>query len=448
MKKLIHSAINFPKRIFETFELKNLRPYFANMFWLMADRVVRTVIGLFFLGFIARYLGPEQYGKLSFATAFVIVPSIFAGLGLREIIVRDLVKKQDKIDEILATAFILKLLGGIIVLFFCIGMITAIRPTDIEAWWLVGIIAASFIFMAFEVTDFWFQSQVMSKHIVIAKLAAFLIVFLLRIWLVYAKAPLVAFAWCSFIEMLLQAVAFIVAYQIHGKTIKFFQATWTMAKNLLANCWPAVITALALFIQAYMDQIMLGQMLGDKEVGQYSAALRIIELFILIPSVICSSITPAITRAKMKSKDLYHNYLLNNYRLMFLLFILIALPIAIFAKQIISIIYGNAYQYSAPLLTLLSFRLFFANFGIARNLLFIVNDGLFRYSLLAASIGAIANIALNLILIPRYHSFGAIWASLISFSLTLFVIDFFYSKTRVNLKLMLYAIITPFKFKI
>lgn len=437
-----------PAKIVQTFAQKHLRPYFANIFWLMSDSVLRSVIGLFILGLIARYLGPEQYGKLSFATAFVLVPSIFAGLGLREIIVRDLVKEHNKADEILATAFILKLCGGILVLFLCLGIITIVRPADIEAWWLVGILAASSIFMAFEVTDFWFQSQVKSKYTAVAKLITFFIISLLKVWLVYVKAPLVTFAWCFFIEMFLQAVAFIVAYQIYGRAIKVFQATLTTAKNLLATSWPVVLSAFALFIQSYIDQIMLGQMVGDKEVGQYSAALRIIEFFILLPSVICNSITPAITRAKMKDENLYYNHLLNNYRLMFILFLLIVTPILFFANQIISTIYGNAYQYSAPLLSLLSFRLFFANFGIARNLLFIVNENLFGYSLLTSGIGAIANILLNLILIPRYHSFGAIGASMISFALTLFIIDGFYSKTRTNLKLMLYAIITPLKLKI
>lgn len=429
------------------FSDKILFKYFKNTSWLMADNIIRSFVGVFILGLIARYLGPEQYGQLSFATAFVLIPSILAGLGLRDIIIRDLAKEQNKADEILATALILKLVGGIFVFFLCFGMITVIRPTDTTTWWLVGIIAASYIFMAFEVTDFWFHSQVNAKYTVISRLSVFFIISLLKIWLVIAKTPLIAFAWIFFLEFVLQAGAFLLAYRINGKTIKLMQATVIKAKALLTNSWPVVLSAFALFIQSYIDQIMLGQMVGNREIGQYSAALRIIEFFVLLPTVICSSIAPAITRAKTYDKILYHHYLLNTYRVMFLLFLFIAIPIFLFAKPITSIIYGDAYQYSAGILAILSLRLFFANLGIARNL-FIINENLFQYSLLTSSIGAILNILLNYYFIPLWHSFGAILASIISFSVTLFLIDIFYSKARVNLKLQIYAIITPFKFKI
>lgn len=434
--------------ILDLLKNKEFQKYFTNVSWLMTENIIRGVIGVFVLGFIARYLGPEQYGKLSFAATFVLIPSILANLGLREIVVRDLVKEQEKTEEILATAFILKLLGGIFVLFISLGMIMLIRPTDIVTWWLAGIIAAGSIFMACEVTDFWFQSQVKSKYTAIARLVVSFIASLLKVWLVYLEAPLIAFAWVFLFEIFLQALSLLIAYQVYGKSIKVFRGTFERAKILLSNSWLVALGTFALLIQSYMDQIMLGQMVGDKEVGQYSAALKVIEFSILLPLVVCSSIAPAITHAKMRDKAIYHHYLLNNYRLMFLFFLLISIPIFFFAKPVIFIIYGNAYQHSAELLPLLTFRLFFANFFIARNLLFIVNEGLFSYSLLTTSMGAVTNIVLNYFLIPRYYSFGAIWASIISFSVTIFLIDIFYSKTKDNLRLVFLAIMTPFKLRI
>ncbi len=422
--------------------------YLVNSSWLLVENILRSILGLFLVGLIARYLGPEQYGKLNFATAFVFIAGILADLGLRGIVVRDLVKEQDKTDEILATVFILKFFGGILVLCICLGVIITLRSSDTLTWWLVGIIAASYIFTAFEVVDFWFQSQVQSKYTVIAKILVFFIISLLKVLLVVSKTPLITFAWIFWLELLLQAVAFTVAYRIYGRSLKIFQATLERTRILLINCWPAMLSAFALFIQSYMDQIMLGQMLGDEEVGQYSAALKVIEIFILLPTVVCNSIAPAITRAQMNDNAQYYNYLLNNYRLMFLFFLFSAIPIFFLAKIIVLTIYGNAYEYSAALLSLLSIRLFFANFGIAKNLLFIINENLFRYSLLTSVIGAFLNVLLNYILIPKYHSFGAIWASIVSFSITIFIIDLFYSKARHNLKLMLYAIITPLKLKL
>ena len=171
------------------------------------------------------------------------------------------------------------------------------------------------------------------------------------------------------------------------------------------------------------------------------------ERCLFIPMSIYISVAPVVTEAKLRGEKEFYERLLNLYRLMFILFILTAVPIFLFANQIVVVFFGAKYSPAGTLLALFSIRLFFTNFGVAKSL-FIANENLFRYSLVTAVIGTLVNVILNYALIPRYASIGAIWATIASFAVTIFVVDIFYSKTRKNLRTMLVAIATPWRLKI
>src|SRR6185295_17282785 len=117
--------------------------------------------------------------------------------------------------------------------------------------------------------------------------------------------------------------------------------------------------------------------------------------------ILMSTFMPAVTKAKVTDTDLYHSRLLNLYRLMFLAFLLVGLPVYFFSKDVIVLLYGHEFAAAGFLLSLFSLRLFFSNMGVAKSV-FIVNESLFKYSLLTVIVGAVANITLNFILIPRY----------------------------------------------
>ena len=57
-------------------------------------------------------------------------------------------------------------------------------------------------------------------------------------------------------------------------------------------------------------------------------------------------------------------------------------------------------------------------------------------------IGTIVNVVLNYYLIPEYLSMGAIFSTIVSFSFTTFIIDFFYSKTRGNVVMQFKSMVT------
>ena len=196
-----------------------LRKIITNISWLFADRILRLGVGVFVVALIARYLGPQQFGLFSYASAFVALFYTFAGLGLERIVVRDIVHDPSCKNEILGTAFVLKLLGGTITSLLAIATISLVRPNDTLSRWLVGSLAAITIFEAFDAIDFWFQVQVKSKYTVLAKNTAFIIVTLIRITLIQMQAPLIAFAWATLVEAILGAIGLVIAYKFNKQTL-------------------------------------------------------------------------------------------------------------------------------------------------------------------------------------------------------------------------------------
>ena len=387
----------------------------SNIGWLFADRILRMGVGLIVTAWIARYLQPQQFGLFNYATAFVSLFGVLATLGLEQIVVRDMVRNSSCKDETLGTAFVLKLLGGVVTLGVTTGTIFLLRPDDQVTHWLVAITAAGTIFDAFNTIDFWFQLQVKSKYTVIAKNTAFILVTCLRIALLQMEAPLIAFAWALLAENALGSVCLAIAYKVKGQSILAWRASLQRAKTLLKESWPLILSGLAIMVYLRIDQIMLGQLADDEAVGIYSAATRISELWYYIPIAIVTSVTPSIVEAKKISETLYYNKLQKLFNIMAVLAYLIALPMTFLSKYLVVLIFGQNYIASGSVLAIHIWAALFVFFGWSKGI-WIVSEGLTMFSLVATTSGALMNILLNFFLLPIYRETGAAIATVISYA--------------------------------
>jgi PST family polysaccharide transporter len=402
-----------------------LRKIIKNIGWLFADRILRMGVGFLVGAWVARYLGPQQFGLYNYAIAFVSLFSALATLGLDQIVVRNIVREPSCKDETLGTTFVLKLIGGIVTLFLTLGIIHLLRPDDSLTRWLVGITATGMIFQAFDTIDLWFQFQVDSKYTVVAKNTAFIIITFIRIVLIQTKAPLIAFAWVGLVEIILGAVGLVLAYTLRGQNFKAWHVSWLQAKLLLKESWPMIVAGVSIMIYVRIDQIMLGELVGSESVGIYSVATRLSELWGFIPTAIVSSFNPSIIEAKKVSEELYYNKLQKVFNIMALLAYGIAIPTMFFAKEMVVLIFGQSYAASGGVLAIYIWGQLFSFLGIAR-ITWIVTEGLTMYALVFACFGAIVNILLNFWLIPIYKETGAAIATVISYGLVDYVIFLLY----------------------
>ena len=426
------------------FVASRYRKYIENAFWLIFEKGFSLFVGLLVAISVARYLKPESYGLLNYSLSFVSIFSAFSTMGVDQIIVRELAKEPTKKDQLLGTGFVIKVAGTLLMIVL-MGVTMIFMDHNAFTNTLIAIIAVAEIFKGFEVINYYFQSQVMSKFVVKVQLATNFLISLTKIGLVVIHAPLIWFGIIVVIGSILNGAGFVYAYKARGEgTLRSWNFQKAIAMELLSESWPLALYGIALNIQARIDQVMLGNMMNNYEVGQYSVALKFIEIFGFVPIILMNTFMPAVTKAKVVGDDLYHSRLTNLYRLMFLAFLVVGVPIYLFSKDVIVMLYGREFEAAGYLLSLFSLRLFFSNMGVGKSV-FIVNESLFKYSLLTVIVGAIANISLNYFFIPLYGPRGAIIASMLSFIISIFLIDMFFERTRLNQKLMIQGIFSFWK---
>jgi O-antigen/teichoic acid export membrane protein len=345
----------------------------------------------------------------------------------------------------------LKFLGGL-TLTVVVFLGTFMNHMDGFTTAMVMIIAASELLKPLSVVEYHFQSTVQGRLIAQVNIVQTAASTLFKLALCWAGASLLWFAWSYVIDVLAAGVGYIYAYRKGGNDWRHWRTSRKVIGELLGQSWPLIIFGIALYVQAKIDQVMIYDVLKHimpedrayAEVGQYSVALKMIEALGFVPVIVQKSLAPAITRARMEDPAKYHDRLLNFYRLMFLLFVVIAVPLYFLAPIVIPFFFGSEYTEAGVLLSLFAIRLFFTNMGVAKSS-YITNESLFKYSLVTALVGASVNILLNYVLIPDYRSRGAIVATIVSFAISIFIVDLFYRNTRHNLKLMVTGIGTFWK---
>lgn len=406
-----------------------LRKIIKNIGWLFADRILRMGVGLIVGAWVARYLKPDLFGQFQYASAFVSLFSVLAGLGLDQIVVRDIVRDSSCNNETLGTTFVLKILGSFLTIGVTLGTVILFNPNDNLTILLAGILAVATTFNAFNTIEFWFQSWVKSKYTVIAKNIAFLLATLIRIALIQMQAPLIAFAWAVVAESALGAIGLAIAYQVKGENIIKWRAGWLRAKILLKESWSLIISGLAIMIYVRIDQIMLGQLADNRSVGLYAVATRISELWYFIASAIVSSVTPAIVQAREQSETLYYEKLQKLFNIMALITFAIAIPMTFLSRPIVVLIYGQNYALASEPLSIYIWSSVFGFFGWAKSI-WIVAESLTTFALITTCCGAAMNILLNFWLIPIYGGSGAAIATVVSYAFTDYVMCIIYPPAR------------------
>jgi len=407
---------------------EGFRRYFLNTSWMFGEQVLRIIAGLFVGIYVARYLGPEQFGIYSYAIAFVALFGVIAKLGLDGIVVRDLVNHPEKRDTYLGTAFWLKLIGALLTL---ATLAIAVRFTSNDATTnlYIFIIASGLIFQSLEVVDSYFQSKVLSKYVSIAKLIQLALSSALKLYFIFIQADLFWFVLVSLMDQITLALSLVFAYWRQKIGVFFWCFEVATAKAMLKNSWPLILSGIAIILYMRIDQIMIKEMLGDREVGLYSAAVRLSEAWYFVPVIITTSLFPAIVNARKTDQELYNKRLQRLYSVMVYIAVGVALPVTIMAENIVMTLYGTHYQDAGTVLSIHIWAGLFVGLGVVNGQWFLA-ENLQYLATRNTLIGAAANVALNYMLIPIYGVTGAALATFISYGVAAYLSLLFNKKTR------------------
>jgi O-antigen/teichoic acid export membrane protein len=391
-----------------------LRRAAGNTGWLLADRLLRLVGGVLVGLWVARHLGPAGFGALNFALALSVIVTSLATLGLDSILVRELVRGPAAEPRLLGSALLLRLAGGLAAQLLIVALAALLRPGDTLTLALTAIVGLGGVLQAFLVIDLWFQARVQSRAAVLARATAFLAAVLLRVALILSAAPLPAFAWAYVAEWLLGALLLLTAYRRHGGRPLAWRPSRTLLRALLADSWPLIFAGLLVNLYLRIDQVMIGQLLGNAELGVYSAAVRLAEVLPLLPGAIIASTLPAIVAAREAAPLAYADRLQRLYALVAAIGYAAAIGATLAAAPLVTLLLGPGYEAATPQIIVLAWAGVFVGLGMARSS-FLTAENLTRLHLMTVAIGCAANVLLNWLLIPRIGGLGAAVASLVAY---------------------------------
>lgn len=426
-----------PKKWYWVFEHGGFKKYFFNTGWLLLGRIFSLGISFLIGVYIARYLGPAHYGLFSYVISFVGLFAFLTSFGIDGIVNREIIKNPDNTNEITGTAFYIKIIGSLLAIFsvFVVSFFTVKDPFTLL---LICLFSFSFIPQAFNVIEIYFKSQVLAKKIATAQILASIISTLLKILCIVLGKGIFWLVIIFVIEAFIYASISIFLFTKIGNHLKKWKFNFSRAKLILKDSWPLMFAIIAVGVYMKIDQVMIKNILGNEQAGIYAVAVKLSELWYFVPTLICASVFPALTKAMNISKDFFENRIKKLYFLMFWLSFFIALVTTFFAHWIIKIIFGIPYLGATGTVQIYVWAGISVSLGIVIGQYWLVNNftKIYFYTTL---MGAIVNIAINIILIPRMGINGAAIATLISYTVVVFGL-FVFKKTRNHGFLMLKSI--------
>ena len=413
---------------------KDIVHYLKNTVWLLSEKVLGLGAALLISVWMARHLGPEKFGQLSFAQGFASLFVAFAALGLQRILERDLVDRGDDRRSVISTSFVLVILGaiasyGLMMLFLNTRQYEDIQKQLVLIAGLTAFLQVNIVFLSH------FLSRVNAKPYVMSNVVALSISNVVKVLFILNDAPLQYFAFGFVLDGLILLPILLTITRGSEAMPRLTLVSVRVAKSLLKDSWPYILTGVLITMYMKIDTIMLKEMLGDYEVGQYSAAAKLSEGLYYLPMILVSSIYPAIVRAKKQGEDIYNDRWKNLYSLLFYMALVLAIVVSLFASFAIRLLYGEAFLPAVPVLLIHVWASLFVFVSMASGR-WLLTENLQLLSIANTFIGVCVNVGLNLYLIPRYGIEGAAVATVISYGASGYFCFALWRRTRPNFVLM------------
>ncbi len=406
------------------FDEEAFNKYLKNTGWLMLARVGSLVIKIL-VGFaITNYLGKTLNGILNYPTAFTTFFVAAAALGLDGFTTRELLRTPENRDRLLGTAFWLKLIGGICIIpliYFAYMLWNTHKPIETPLIYVL-IVGLTGITQAFYITDSYFQSKVQAKYVMRVQVFGNIISALIKLIFIFLKLNVEWFVFALLLDTIILAIGYIYFYSVKVGSIFKWIFDSALAKYLLKHSWPLALSAVLVSIYMKIDQLMVENYLGTGALGIYSTVVQLSESWYFIPVAIVTSVFPAIMNAKRDNPERYMKRLQNMYDIMVWISLSVAVFMTFASPIIYHIVYTPEFWDGAHVLTVHVWAGIFVFLGSASGQ-YLIAEGYTKLSMLRTGMGAMVNIGLNILWIPKFGIMGAALATLIAyFTATFFIL--------------------------
>ncbi len=403
-----------------------------NLSWLLFDKLFRASANIFLTIFLARNLGPDNFGILNYLLAILFLFISISSLGVNPVLINKIVKNKKNNINSLINAYYLRFITSIICYLIFLLIINHLNKNIIYLNYSL-IIGLIIILKSCEVLFSYFEAKSLLKYIVISQSFGFFISALVILYSVINGLDNIYIYYALVLDLIIVFILINIFYFFNFND-QFYNFDFFIIKDLILKSLPVLISSLSIILYMRIDQIMIKEMLNEYQLGIYSVSVRYIEIFHFIPKIIIISILPMLLVSKEYNLKLYNlNKLINKFSFVIIFLIFIS------TDFLIPIIFSDIYTESIMVTKILSLSLFFVYLGVI-NEHWYVSKNLQKFYAINVSLGALLNIVLNYLFISHFGLKGAAYATLLTYVFIIFLFDSLNKETRVLLKIKLNSI--------
>lgn len=400
----------------------------SNTSWIMFGQIIQMAIS-FFVGILStRYLGPSNYGVITYVASSVAFFSSIGLMGMDTVVVSRLVKDPDHDGEEVASAVALRTAVSTICMAAMIFVVAIVEKGN-QMYLLVALLSGfELIFKAFGTIGFWYQYKLMSRRTAIADTVAFLIASAYRIYLLASHASLYGFAFYTSLIYLLEGIFYVTMFR--KDCVHSIKADRTLCRELFHACIPYLVSGVMISLYTQVDRLMIKWITGSaEEVGYYSCAYVISNLVAFIPNSLALSARPVLLDLKSRQAPEYETRVTQVMAAMMWFSMLYSVFITITARWVVNLLYGDAYLEAVSPLRILVWVSLVENLTRIRDLWLIGADQS-RFVTWFSVSGTLGNMILNAILIPVHGISGAAAATVITQLAVIIILPACFRETR------------------
>lgn len=419
-----------------------VRKVLSNTSWLTIEKIIIMGISLAVSVFLARALGPASWGKLNYLLALVTLLGPFTSLGLNAIVTRELVNRPDEVDKIMTTVIGLRLIGGVVGVVLCVLAVLMFMGQDAKELLLILMLLLSSLFNSGKVAEFWFQARMENKYVSIFRVSLRLVFAIAKVLTVLLGGAFWVLVLVFAIEFAVLGLGYIVLYLSRGGALAIKALDFSYGFGLVRQSFWLILSTMASVVYLKVDQIMLAKMQGDVAVGIYAVAVRLSEVWFFFPVAFAAALFPVLLKARANESARYQQQLQISCDLLLYSALVLTALVIVVGPFFVTKVFGADYTNSA---SVLSIHILGSSFVFMRALVskWLIAESLLRFSLWSDGLGAITNVALNLILIPEYGYWGAAWATVLSYFVSCYLCFWVFAETRPIALIMTRSVLLP-----
>jgi O-antigen/teichoic acid export membrane protein len=390
---------------------------------------------------VARYLGESDFGRLSYALSFVALFGGLASLGLEFLVVRDLVAREEERDALLGTTFVLRLAAGIVLYVALAGYVLATQE-DLVLRDSILLVGGSIVLQAFLVVELFFQSVVRARYAVYAHLASLVIFAACSLGSLAAGAGVVTFAACHLAQWVALGAGLVVAFWGREHRFSAWSFDAVLARQLFADSWPMVITAMLIPVVKNVDQVMIKELLDSQQLGNYAVAVTLTTAWNVVPVTLCTSLLPGIVEARRDDPEQYDQTLERLHRIVLGTSILAAAVASAFAEPVVALLFGDRFPGAGAAFQIHVWSIVPRSAGVISSYWLVV-EGLQRLYPLRPIAGLVVLAGSFLVLVPGMGIRGAAAAVVLSTLVSGQLLYLCFSRTRKIVRLQVSSLLWP-----